>query len=49
MKRLSSESYLVYHAELQRQFMLKNIQNDEDIHRWINLPTHSNIVTAFAQ
>jgi hypothetical protein len=48
-ERITSTSYEVEHSELRHTFLLQKINDGENIQQWIELPTHSNIVTAFAQ
>lgn len=48
VKRIVSEtSFLVYHDDFRQDFLIKQIHDDEDINRWIDMHAHSNIVTAF--
>ena len=37
----------MYHDDFRREFIIKSIAHEEDITKWIELQTHSNIVTAF--
>ena len=48
MKKLVSETeFIVYHTELRTDLVLKQILYDEDLASWIELPAHTNIITAF--
>ena len=40
-------TFVVYHEDFRRDFMLKQIPDNEDVSKWIELQTHTNIVTAF--
>lgn len=46
-KVLSETSFVLYHEEFRQEFMARKIEPDENISDWVNLQTHSNIVTAF--
>jgi hypothetical protein len=37
----------MYHEDFRQEFMARKINPNEDISKWIDLQTHSNIVTAF--
>ena len=37
----------MFHDEFKEEFMLKCMSHDEKLHRWIDLPAHTNIVTCF--
>lgn len=37
----------MYHEDFRQEFMARKIHPNEDISKWIDLQTHSNIVTAF--
>lgn len=48
VKKLVSETeFIVYHVELRTDLVLKQILFDEDLSSWIQLPAHTNIITAF--
>ena len=44
---LTEKCFVVDHEELQEELVIKCIPEDEDISQWINLPSHTNIVTAY--
>jgi len=46
---INMRTFEVYHEDFRRDFMLKQIQDNEDVSKWIELQTHTNIVTAFDQ
>lgn len=37
----------MYHEDFRQEFFLKEIPEIEDVQKWIDVQTHSNIVTAF--
>ena len=39
--------YVIYHEDFRQEFILRKINKDEDITKWIDLQVHSNIATAF--
>ena len=46
-KVLNEKTFIVFHDDFKEEFVLRNIPNDEKLNRWIDLPPHTNIVTAF--
>ena len=44
---MSDKAFIIYHEDFRSEFIVRKISDDEDIKNWINLQTHSNIVTAF--
>ena len=44
---ISDKAYIVYHEDFRQEFIVREIPSEEDISKWIDLQTHSNIVTAF--
>ena len=44
---LNDSSFVVFHEDFRREFVIKSIPEGEDISKWIELQTHSNIITAF--
>ena len=44
---LNDTAYIIYHEDFRREFVIRSIPDGEDISKWIELQTHSNIVTAF--
>ena len=50
MKKVVNKStFIVYHEDFRQEFFLKEIPDNEDVSNWINVQTHTNIVTAFDQ
>ena len=48
MKRIITDvSFVIYHEDFRQEFFLKKIPEFEDISKWIDMQTHSNLVTAF--
>ena len=37
----------MYHEDFRQEFIVREVPEEEDITKWIDLQTHSNIVTAF--
>ena len=46
-KILSERAFIAYHDDFKDDFLLKRIANDEHLSKWIDLPTHTNVVTVF--
>ena len=44
---LTERSFLAYSEDFKDELLLKAIPADENIQRWIDLPPHTNVVTAF--
>ena len=44
---MSETAFVIYHEDFRQEFVCRKIGDDEDIENWINLQTHSNVVTAF--
>ena len=44
---LSDTAFIVYHEEFRQEFIVRKVSDEEDITNWVNLQTHSNIITAF--
>ncbi len=48
VKRILTESsFVVYHEDFRLEFLLNLIADDEQLEPWLNMHTHSNIVTAY--
>ena len=46
---VSETSFVVYHEDFRQDFMIRQVAANEDIGKWIDMPSHSNIVIAFDQ
>ena len=46
---ITTTSFEVYHRDFEQMFILREINEKEDIEDWISLVSHSNIVTAIDQ
>ena len=46
-KILSDTEYVVYLEDLRTNLLMKQISGDEDLSRWVNLCSHTNIVSLF--
>lgn len=46
---MTEKCFLVGHEELNEDLIIKCIPEDENIQKWIDLPSHTNIVTAYDQ
>lgn len=44
---ITERSFLVYSEDFKDDLLLKAIPNEENIQKWIDLPPHTNVVTAF--
>ena len=44
---MSDTAFIIYHEDFRQEFIVRKVSDEEDITNWINLQTHSNIVTAF--
>ena len=44
---MSDTAFIIYHEDFRQEFIVRKISDEEDLTNWINLQTHSNIVTAF--
>ena len=44
---LTEKWFVVDHEELKEELVIKCIPEEEDISQWIDLPSHTNIVTAY--
>jgi hypothetical protein len=44
---LDKSTFVAYHEDFRQDFLLKQIADNEDLERWIELTAHSNIVTCF--
>ena len=40
-------AYVVYHEDFRQEFIIRQVPDNEDITKWIDLQTHTNIATAF--
>ena len=50
MKKIQSErSFVAFHEDYKEDFALKCVPVEENLQRWIDLPTHTNIATCFDQ
>ena len=39
-------AYVIYHEDFRQEYVIRQIPDDEDITRWIDTQTHTNIITA---
>ena len=46
---MAADEFIVYHEGIRQELQIKAIDIFEDITKWLDLPSHSNIVTAFDQ
>lgn len=46
-KIVTDSSFVIYHEDFRQEFLIKQIPETESIEKWIELQTHSNLVTAF--
>lgn len=46
-KIISEFSFIVYHENYQTDFIITKIQDDENLESWLNIGTHSNIMTCY--
>lgn len=46
---LTEKWFIVEHEELKEDLVIKWIPEDENIQKWIDLPSHTNVVTAYDQ
>jgi hypothetical protein len=44
---INERTFIVYSEDFKEDMILKLLPNDENIQRWIDLPPHTNVVTAF--
>jgi hypothetical protein len=44
---LTDSSFIVYHEDFRKEFILDRIADEEDLEPWLNMITHSNIVTLY--
>lgn len=44
---MSDTAYVIYHEDFRQDFVIRQIPDEEDISKWIELQTHSNITTSF--
>ncbi len=44
---LCDTAFVIYHEDFRQEFIIRQIPDDENIGKWIDLPTHTNITTAF--
>ncbi len=42
---MNDKQFMVYHDDFKEEFCLKCITNDENLQSWVDLPSHTNIVT----
>ena len=40
-------AFVVYHEDFRQEFVIRQVPDEENITKWIDLQTHSNITTAF--
>ena len=40
-------AFVIYHEDFRQEFIIRQIPDQEDITRWIDLQAHTNIATAF--
>ena len=38
---------MIYHEDFRQEFLLKQIPENETLEKWIDLQTHTNLITAF--
>jgi|JI10StandDraft_1071094.scaffolds.fasta_scaffold397192_2 hypothetical protein len=46
---LNERLFVVFDEELKEEFRLRCVQGEENIQKWIDLPAHANVATAFEQ
>lgn len=46
---LTERAFRCTHIALQRDFFVKNIATEENVQKWIELPSHTNVVTCYDQ
>ena len=44
---INASAFIIYHEDFRREFIIKSVPDSEDVTKWIELQTHSNIITAF--
>ncbi len=44
---ISDTAYVIYHEDFRQEFIIRQIPDEEDITRWIDIQAHTNITTAF--
>ena len=44
---MSENAFVIYHEDFRQEFIIRQIADQEDITRWIDLQAHTNIATAF--
>ena len=44
---LCDSAFVIYHEDFRQEFVIRQIPDEEDITKWIDLQTHTNITTAF--
>ena len=50
MKQILGEKHFIaYHEEMKDNFLVRAVDPDENLKRWIDLPSHSNVMTALDQ
>ena len=40
-------AFVIYHEDFRQEFVIRKIDDNEDLTKWIDLQTHTNIATAF--
>lgn len=46
-KIISETSFIVYHENYMKDFILSRIDDNENLETWLNMGTHSNIITCY--
>ena len=44
---MPKNTFVVYHEDFRQDFIVKQVDNRENLGKWVDLQTHSNIVTCF--
>lgn len=48
IKQVVSEvEFVIWHEDLRTYMMMRIINNEEDVLKWINLPPHTNVASCF--
>ena len=44
---MNDTTFVIYHEDFRREFVIKCVDHSEDIQKWVDLQAHSNVITAF--
>ena len=44
---VSEDEFVIWHEDLRTYMMMRIINNEEDVLKWINLPPHTNVASCF--